>query len=87
VTTRREGLGSVSLCGVGLSVVTLSCALGVAKCVFATWHSKLGRSETRRWGDRLRDASAGRLGVGRRCARVSIGIGGRYRSWSRRRVR
>ncbi|MEU0504693.1 nuclease-related domain-containing protein [Nocardia sp. NPDC005998] len=64
-------------------------ALGVAKCVLATWHSKLGRSATRRCRDRLRNASAARPGVGRCCARSFDRdlIRGRYRSWSRRRVK
>jgi transcriptional regulator with XRE-family HTH domain len=51
------------------------------------WHSKLGRSEIRRWRDSLRNASAGRPGSAVAARRVSIGIRRRYRSWSRRRVR
>lgn len=53
----------------------------------ATWPSKLGRSETRRRRDRLRKHQQGAPESAAAARGVSIGSSGRYRSWSRRRVR
>jgi hypothetical protein len=53
----------------------------------ATWPSKLGRSETRRRRDRLRKHRQGAPESAAAARGVSIGSCGRYRSWSRRRVR